>query len=456
MTKPHAFHPTILREYDIRGTVGKTLFAADAKAIGRSFGTLVLDAGGRTVCVGRDGRLSSPELEEALLRGLSNCGLTVRRIGLGPSPLLYFACRHLDADAGIMVTGSHNPPDHNGFKMLLKGKPFFAEQISRLGRLAAAGETRRLDIIPGQVIETPLQNAYIARLLQDFRPGRDLSIVWDAGNGAAGEAMEMLAARLPGRHILLNSVIDGHFPAHHPDPTQPENMEQLRRTVLAERADFGIAFDGDGDRIGLVDGDGHILWGDQMLMLLAEEVLAEHPGAVILADIKSSQALFDRIAALGGQAGMCPTGHSVIKSRLSETGALLAGEMSGHLFFADRYFGYDDALYAAVRILSMVARWPLDQTLARRHAALPRLHSTPELRIPCADEEKHSKVSALKARLAAEGADVIDIDGVRVVGDDGWWLLRASNTQPCLVARCESATPEGLERLKRQLEHALG
>lgn len=447
-----AFHPTILREYDIRGIVGETLFPADANALGRAFGSMVVRNGGRMVCVGYDGRLSSPELEGELVAGLLSTGLEVRRIGRGPTPMLYYAAHTMAADGGLMVTGSHNPPTHNGFKMVLGGKPFFADQIRDLGRMVAAGdvETR----LGGNAVGVSVEADYIARLLEDYRGGRPLSVVWDAGNGAAGEVMAALSARLPGRHRLLNEVIDGRFPAHHPDPTEPENLVQLIEAVKTSGAEVGIAFDGDGDRIGLVDAKGRILWGDQMLMLLADEILAERPGATILADVKASQSLFDHIAALGGRPEMCRTGHSLIKTRLAETKAPLAGEMSGHIFFADHYYGYDDALYAAVRFLSLIAGWE-GQTLADRHDALPKLFNTPELRIACPDERKFAVISEVKERLAQSGADVCCVDGVRVSSADGWWLLRASNTQAVLVARCESGTEAGLGRLRAALSAEL-
>ncbi|MDR3441151.1 phosphoglucomutase/phosphomannomutase PgmG [Telmatospirillum sp.] len=447
----HQFHPSVLREYDIRGIVGETLFAADAEAIGQTFGSLVVRAGGRTVCVGYDGRLSSEELETALVKGLMSTGLRVRRIGLGPTPMLYYASHTSGADGGIMVTGSHNPPDQNGFKMVFGGKPFFAGQIKQLGTMAAAGDV--VSAAGGTSESFSVTDEYIARLLADFAGGRPLSVVWDAGNGATGDVMTTLTGRLPGTHRLLNAKIDGTFPAHHPDPTEPKNLAQLIEAVTTTGADLGIAFDGDGDRIGVIDGKGRILWGDQMMMLFAEEILRERPGAQILADVKASQSLFDRIAALGGQPVMCRTGHSLIKTRLAETGAPLAGEMSGHLFFADHYYGFDDALYAAIRFLSMVAGWPT--SLAERFDALPHLINTPELRIDCPDDRKFAVVTEVKKRLAAAGAKVSEIDGVRVSTDDGWWLLRASNTQAVLVARCESDTEDGLLRLKAILSQQL-
>jgi phosphomannomutase len=444
--------PTILREYDIRGVIGQSLSAADALAIGQAFGTVVTRRGGRLVTVGYDGRLSSPELEAALVEGLVSTGLEVQRIGCGPTPMLYYAAHVNAADGGVMVTGSHNPPDQNGFKLVLGGKPFFAGQIQELGRMSATAEV--VTRAGGRATSVDVMDAYVDRLFADYRGTRHLKVVWDAGNGATGEVLTRLAFLLPGTHILLNADIDGRFPAHHPDPTEPRNLVQLIDAVRQQGADLGIAFDGDGDRIGVVDSLGRILWGDQMMMLLTEEVLRSHPGAPILADVKASQNLFDRIAALGGVPIMCRTGHSLIKARMAETGAPLAGEMSGHLFFADRYFGYDDALYAAVRFLAMVASWPTG-SLAERYDSLPRSFSTPELRIACADDRKFAVIGTVKERLAAAGATVTDIDGVRVSTEDGWWLLRASNTQAVLVARCESATSDGLDRLKATLARVL-
>ena len=302
--------------------------------------------------------------------------------------------------------------------------------------------------------DLPIAADYVARLARDAEAGRELTVVWDAGNGATGDIMSALCRALPGHHFLLNAVIDGHFPAHHPDPSDPRNLEQLIAEVHRVHADLGIAFDADGDRIGVVDGHGRILWGDQILMLLAQGVLAANPGAVVLADVKSSQALFDQVAALGGRAEMCRTGHSAIKARMAESGALLAGEMSGHIFFADRYFGFDDALYAAVRLIGRIATWG-DQTLTEWLNELPRLLSTPELRIPCPGERRYAVVEEIRTRLIGRGDRPITIDGVRVATEDGWWLLRASNTLGVLVARCESNSIPGLNRLYATLRHEL-
>jgi phosphomannomutase len=294
---------------------------------------------------------------------------------------------------------------------------------------------------------------YVDRLAEEYRAERALTVAWDSGNGAAGEIMARLAEKLPGRHVLLNEAIDGTFPSHHPDPTVPANLQQLIDTVKAEGCDLGLAFDGDGDRLGVVDGQGRILWGDQILCLLAEDVLRERPGAPIIADVKASQVLFDHIAAKGGKPIMWKTGHSPIKNKMRETKAPLAGEMSGHIFFADRYYGFDDALYAAVRLLDIVAR--ADTDLAGLRDRLPTRVNTPEIRMDCDEARKFDVVREVSERLAADGATVNDVDGVRVNTDDGWWLLRASNTQPVLVARCEAKDEAGLERLKTAVRNQL-
>ncbi len=454
MTEARTLNPTSLREYDIRGIVGETLDADDFHAIGRGFGTLVRRGGGTSAAVGYDGRLTSPELAAALTDGLVQCGLAVTRIGLGPTPMLYFAAQTLPADAGIMITGSHNPPEYNGIKLVLGGHSFHGAQIQDLGRLVAAG-----DFVSGagRAHERSVDQAYVERLAGDYAGTRPLSVAWDAGNGAAGEIMQALLARLPGRHVVLNETIDGTFPAHHPDPTVEANLVQLKDAVAAEHCDLGIAFDGDGDRIGVVDGLGRVLWGDQLLVILAAEVLAQDTGAPIIADVKASQVLFDEIARMGGEPVMWCAGHSLIKAKMAEMDAPLAGEMSGHIFFARRFYGYygfDDALYAAVRLLSIVSR--SGESIARMRDRMPQMINTPELRFPCAEDRKVPVITEVKSRLReVPDITVHDMDGVRVNTSDGWWLLRASNTQDVLVARCEAATEAGLERLKETLAKQL-
>ena len=446
----HKFDPTVLREYDIRGIVGRTIHPADARAIGRTFGTLVKRKGGKRVALGYDGRLSSPELAAACQEGLTAAGVDVINIGVAATPMLYFAVYHVDADGGIQITGSHNPPDYNGFKMMMGKKSFFGEDIQKLGAMAAKADWENGQ---GKAESRNILADYAARLLRDVKPGKKLKVAWDTGNGAVGVSIRAIVDKLPGEHIVLNERVDGTFPAHHPDPTVPANLEQLMDVVKQRGCDLGIAFDGDGDRIGAIDGKGRILWGDQLLVLWSRDVLRSRPGATIIADVKASQVLFDEIARAGGKPMMFKTGHSLIKSKLAEIGAPLAGEMSGHIFFADTFYGFDDALYCALRLLNIVAN--ARESLAEMRDGLPQPVNTPELRFDCPDERKFAVVEEVKGRLLKAGAKLSDIDGVRVSTQDGWWLLRASNTQPVLVARCEAADQAGLDRLKGELKAAL-
>jgi phosphomannomutase len=452
----HRFDPTILREYDIRGVVGETLTVDDADAVGRAFGTVIRRARGRTVCVGYDGRLTSPDLEAAVVAGLRACGLAVWRIGLGPTPMLYYATVTLGADAGIMITGSHNPPDQNGFKMMLGRAAFYGPAIQQLGQIARAGDYEQGP--DGTVADQAVLDRYVARLVTALgdggsRPGRPLTIAWDVGNGAAGSVLPDLIQRLPGRHILLNETVDGRFPGHHPDPTVEANLRQLQAAVLDNRCDLGVAFDGDADRIGCVDDRGRVLWADQLMILYARNVLESNPGATIIADVKSSQLLFDDIARAGGRPLMWRTGHSLVKSKMAETGAPLAGEMSGHIFFGAPYYGFDDALYAAVRLIAILGREA--RPLSAIRDSWPPIFNTPEVRFPSSDTEKFAIIEKIKERLRTEGANLNEVDGVRVQTADGWWLLRASNTQAILVARCEAGSAAGLERLKAAVNRAL-
>ena len=445
----HIFHPTMLREYDIRGVVGDTLGAADAYAIGRSFATLVRRAGGKRVAVGYDGRLSSPMLCDALVEGINAAGIDALNVGLGPTPMLYYAASTEEVDGGIQITGSHNPPDYNGFKMVLQGRPFFGADIQRIGTMAAAGDW---DSGQGSSESIDIVDAYVDRLVEGFA-GKAFRIGWDAGNGAAGTVIEKLTAKLPGEHFLLFTDIDGHFPNHHPDPTEEKNLADLKKLVAEKSLDFGVAFDGDGDRIGAIDGQGRVIWGDQLLQIYAAAVLRERPGATVIADVKASQALFDRVAALGGKPLMWKTGHSLIKAKMKETGSPLAGEMSGHIFFADRYYGYDDAPYAAIRLIEAAAS--LGKSVTELRSAMPAMVNTPELRFQVDEVRKFAIVDEVLARLAASGANVDRTDGARVLTDDGWWLLRASNTQDVLVARAEAKDAAALDRLMAAIDDQL-
>jgi len=445
----HQFNPTILREYDIRGIVGETLTEADAYALGRTYAALALEEGARRIAVGRDGRTHSGMLEAALIRGLTEGGIDVVQIGMGPSPMLYFATHYLDVQGGMQVTGSHNPADYNGFKLLLKGRSVFGGEIQEIGKRAARGDWTSGN---GSVEEVDIREAYADRLLEGFS-GKPFRIGWDAGNGAAGPVLDMLVERLPGQHFTILTEVDGRFPNHHPDPTVEKNLEDLKRLVADKQLDFGIAFDGDGDRIGAVDGKGRVIWGDQLLMILAEPVLNALPGATLIADVKASQTFFDRVAELGGKPLMWKTGHSLIKSKMKETGAPLAGEMSGHIFFKHRWYGFDDALYAAVRLIEAVSA--SGKTLTELKDAMPQAVATPEMRFQVDEARKFAIVDEVRERLSSDGAKVDATDGVRVSTADGWWLLRASNTQDVLVARAEAADQAGVERLMAQIDAQL-
>ncbi len=453
---PHQFHSTVLREYDIRGIIGETLGPDDARAIGRSFGSMLREAGGKKVAVGYDGRVSSPMLEHALVEGLTSSGCDVVRVGMGPTPMLYYAEASADdVDGGIQITGSHNPANYNGFKMVFQGRPFFGADIQRLGEVAAAGDW--LDGT-GSAESKDILDEYIDRMLQgldgiDAGALAGLKVGWDAGNGAAGPALEKLATRLPGEHHLLYTEVDGNFPNHHPDPTVEANLADLKALVAQKKLDFGVAFDGDGDRIGAIDGEGRVIWGDQLLMIYAEDVLKSHQGATVIADVKASRALFDHVAKCGGEPLMWKTGHSLIKSKMKETGSPLAGEMSGHVFFADTYYGFDDALYAGIRLIAASAR--LDKSITELRGTMPDMLNTPEMRFQVDESRKFAAIDEVSARLADSPADVNATDGVRVTTEDGWWLLRASNTQDVLVARAESDSEAGLERLLAQIDEQL-
>ena len=449
MPAGHRLHPGALRAYDIRGIVGEILTEADAHAVGRSFGTMLRRAGATRVCLGRDGRLSSPSLATAARDGLLAAGCNVIDIGLGPSPMLYFSVFDSRADAGLMITGSHNPPDWNGIKLLRSSGPLHGDDIQALGAIAAAGDW---ETGAGSASQADMVDRYVDALLADFR-GQAFTIAWDIGNGAAGPVVERLTRRLPGTHHLLFAPVDGRFPNHHPDPSVEANLADLKRVVIERGCDFGVAFDGDADRIGAVDGQGRVVWADELLGILAEPVLRALPGATIIGDVKASQALFDRISALGGVPAMWKSGHSLMKARLLELGAPLAGEMSGHIFFAHRWHGVDDGILAAVRLIEAVTL--LGGSLTALKSAMPAMINTPELRFPCPEGRTFAVVSEVLARLENAGARVNTIDGARVTRSDGWWLLRASNTQDLLTARIEARDAAALARLLAELNDQL-
>jgi phosphomannomutase len=450
MPDGHIFHPSILRAYDIRGLAGDTLTEKDALALGRAFGTRIVRRGGKTVCLARDGRLSSPALAESLCEGLVSTGLTVEDLGVGPSPYLYFSIHDRETDGGIIVTGSHNPSTFNGFKMMDGTRALHGQDIAELAAIAKEGDFAKGD---GQRIKIDWRKKYVERLVQNFPANFDLKIAWDAGNGAAGEVLSSLTRRLPGKHILLHEKVDGTFPAHHPDPTVDDNLKDLIRCVSDNGCNLGIAFDGDGDRLGIVDDRGQVLRCDQLMMFLAKDVLSRHPGAAIVADVKCSQALFDGIETMGGHAVMCRTGHSLVRKALWDHDAQLAGELSGHIFFRDGYYGFDDALYASLRFITFLSKNGKPLSVLKK--SLPYTVNTPEIRIPIDDSEKFTVIDRLAATLADYKGEPITInrlDGVRVGVDGGWWLARASNTESAISLRAEAENIQTLEKIGRMVE----
>lgn len=436
-----------VRPFDIRGAYGRDLDEKDARFLGRSYAALALTEGRRRIAVGRDGRLSSPSMEAALIEGLVDGGGEVYRIGLGPTPQVAFAVRHLGLDGGVMVTASHNPPGDNGFKLFLGERRLHGEALRALATNAGA------TIAGGCLYEAPVAAAYIAELEKVGRDTRPLKVAWDCGSGATGEMLSALAPLLPGHHHLMNVEVDGSFPAHHADPAEAGNLRDLQAAVVEHQCDLGIAFDGDGDRIGVVDASGAIVMADQLLMFLADDLLRQIPGATIVADVKCSRVLFDGVQALGGHAVMAPSGYVPVRDKMRDVGAVLGGELSGHIFYADKWDGTDDALYVAMRLLRALSAG--SQTLNDFRMSLPNLLATPEYRLPCADNRKDEVVREVSNRLDLIGAKVNRADGLRVESADGWWLLRASNTEPRITCRCEAFDEDGLVRLVDALRHQL-
>jgi phosphomannomutase / phosphoglucomutase len=441
--------PTIFREYDIRGVADTELLSPDIVDLGRGLGTLLQRKSGRSITLGRDCRLSSPRLRDALLEGLVDSGCEVTDIGVVPTPLLYFSAVHLEADGGVMITGSHNPSEFNGFKTVCGAGTLHGETIQEVRRIIEArdflhghGSHDDMDVIP----------AYLDQVAPQFEFSRRIKVVLDGGNGTAGPVVHRLFERLNCEVTELFFPMDGHFPNHHPDPTVPANLKHLQDAVRAQKAELGIAFDGDSDRIGAVDENGEVIYGDMLLLVFGREILTRKPGATFIGEVKCSQLLYDELKRLGGNPVMYKTGHSLIKAKMKEEHAELAGEMSGHMFFADRYFGYDDAIYAACRLIEIVAR--SGKPLSAQFAGLPKLVSTPEIRVDCPDEVKFQVVQHVAASFK-KTHKVIDIDGVRVLFEHGWGLLRASNTQPVLVMRFEAENEDWLKNYQREVETVL-
>ncbi len=439
-------NPQIYREYDIRGIVNRDLTPEIVRRIGQGFGTYMARLGKKSLIVGRDGRLSSKEFSEALIDGLLSTGCDVVNIGLCPTPVYYFSLFHLNRDGGMMITGSHNPPEFNGFKVSVGKSTIFGKAIQELGQLIKKGdfEKGRGNLTEQEII--PFYQNYIKK---DIHLQKRLRIVIDAGNGTAGLVAGPLLRDLGCEVEELYCDIDGRFPNHFPDPTIPAYLKDLIERVKKNQAEVGIGYDGDGDRIGVVDDQGKIIWGDQLMILFSREILKEHPGATFIAEVKCSQNLFQDIERHGGKAIMWRTGHSLIKEKMKETKALLGGEMSGHLFFADRYFGYDDAIYASCRLIELLSKG--EKKLSQLLEDVPKTYITPEIRVECPDEIKFKVVEMVKEELRKD-FPVIDVDGVRVQFEEGWGLVRASNTQPVLVLRFEALSETGLQKIKRFVE----
>ncbi|MGD0001045.1 MAG: phosphomannomutase/phosphoglucomutase [Bryobacteraceae bacterium] len=438
--------PSIFREYDIRGLADLELPDAGIEQMGRGLGTFLRRNKGRRVNVGRDVRLSSPRLHDAIVRGLRASGCDVTSIGAAPTPLLYYSVHHLAADGGVMITGSHNPPEYNGFKTMMGDGTIYGPEIQEVARIVrdedyetGAGAYTEFDALP----------PYLAEIAPQFKYRRRVKAVFDTGNGVAGPALRKLLPLLNVEPVELFFEPDGRFPNHHPDPTLEPNLAALKRAVAETDADLGLAFDGDGDRLGAVDERGNIVWGDVLMLIFGREILTRKPGATFIGEVKCSQVMYDELRRLGGNVVMYKTGHSLIKAKMKELHAELAGEMSGHMFFADRYYGYDDALYAACRLIEIVAA--SGHPLSSQTGMLPQLFATPELRVDCPDEKKFAVVEGVKAYFTAR-QEVVDVDGVRMLFPHGWGLVRASNTQPVLVLRFEATTPELRDTYRREVE----
>jgi phosphomannomutase len=441
MQASHHLSEEILKTCDIRGIVGDDLNEKDAFFIGKAFGTALLRMGKKRCLVGFDGRFSSPSLSRRLVEGLISCGISVTKIGLVPTPELYFAMHHWNMDAGVVVTASHNPAEYNGFKFLTSEGPFHEKAIQEFRRLCENGDFEEGE---GNERFRSIDDDYIMYLLGhlELPEARTLSVVWDPGNGSAGKILPSIVKGLPGSHRIICGEVDGSFPHHHPDPSLKENMNMLAGAVQEEHADLGIAFDGDGDRIGVVDGEGYIFMGDQLLTIFARDYLASHPGATVMSEVKASRFFFDDVASHGGVPLMWKVGHTNQKEKMKREGIGLAGETSGHIFFEENK-GYDDGLFAAIKLINILSH--SSRSITEMRKAFPRFYDSGEIRITLSRKERERVVKEISQRLKAKGLPFTDIDGIRAHCGDGFWMLRGSNTQPHITIRCEAASPAGLD-----------
>ena len=440
------FKPSIFREYDIRGIADEELLDADVELLGRALGTYLIRDSGRTICLGRDCRLSGGRIHAAVLKGLLASGANVLNIGIVPTPLLYYSVVHFEAAGGVMITGSHNPPEYNGIKTVCGPGTLHGEQIQQILKLIQGND---LESGAGTLKEVDATTPYVEEIASQFQFTRRVKVVLDAGNGTAGPVFHRILEKLNVEPVELFFEMDGRFPNHHPDPTVPENLRDLGKAVRKEKAEVGIAFDGDADRIGALDEKGNVVYGDMLLLIFGREILSRKPGATFIGEVKCSQVMYDKLAELGGNPIMYKTGHSLIKAKMKQAQAELAGEMSGHMFFADRYYGFDDALYAACRLLEIVAK--SGKPLSAQLEGVQKTVSTPELRVDCPDDKKFLVVEKV-GEIVRRRHQVVDVDGVRVPFAQGWGLVRASNTQPVLVMRFEATSEKLLNEYRSEIE----
>jgi phosphomannomutase / phosphoglucomutase len=437
---------SIFREYDIRGIADEELLDPDVELLGRALATYIIRHSGRTICLGHDCRLTSARIHQALRKGLLTAGAHVLDIETVPTPVLYYGAVHFKADGAVMITGSHNPPDCNGFKTVCGASTLYGQAIQDVYKLIQSNDYESSE---GAVRSVDAITPYVDEIASQFKFGRKVKVVVDAGNGTAGPTVHRLFEKIGVRATEMFFDMDGNFPNHHPDPTVPANLEHLKEGVRKHKADLGIAFDGDADRIGAIDDHGDVIYGDMLMLILGREILSRKPGSTFIGEVKCSQIMYDKLRELGGNPIMYKTGHSLIKAKMKQEHAELAGEMSGHMFFADRYYGYDDAIYAACRLLEIVLK--SGKPLSYQLEGIPKLVSTPELRIDCPDDQKFRVVEKV-AEIYRRQREIVDIDGVRVPFEEGWGLVRASNTQPILVMRFEATSKDLLDKYQKEVE----
>lgn len=453
MGKSHIFEKSILRQYDVRGIVNKQINKVDAYFIGKSFGTMLQNMGRKNCIVGYDARFTSKDYSKEVIKGLTESGIDVTNIGLAPTPMVYFTVQFLKKDAGIIITASHNPPEYNGFKMLTSDDPLWGNDIQQLGKIAESGnfiEAEKLGTIENKDLKQDYFNFLLNILSKNNK--KKLKVCWDAGNGAVAAILDDFVKNLPGEHITICNTVDPSFPNHHPNPEIPENMKMLGEAVVKNHCDFGIGFDGDGDRIGVVDDEGFMLYGDQLLSIFARDYLKKNPGAKVMSEVSSSLVLYDDIAKHGGVPVMWKPGHSLQKVKMKEDKIELAGETSGHIFFGENY-NYDDAMYASMKLINIMSN--SDEKLSNIRKAFPITYSTKKINIKSNDIDKFKVPDEIAERIKSQGREVCTVEGARVNKADGWWMCRNSSTSPQMTVRCEALSPEGLEECKKELKEQL-